>query len=103
MRRSKQWNRVSSVLNFLHLDAQPLQIQVAIIGVFAGVLLIGKTIFSVLFTRRTLFFLSRRGAKLSGTLVSKLFSQSLLTVQSKSMNETMYAVTGGVKNNEGGG
>jgi len=89
-------NRVSSVLNFLHLDAQPLQIQVAIIGVFAGVLLIGKTIFSVLFTRRTLFFLSRRGAKLSGTLVSKLFSQSLLTVQSKSMNEMMYAVTGGV-------
>lgn len=89
-------NRVSSILEFLHLDSQPLQIQVAILGICAAVLLIGKTFFSVVFTRRTLFFLSRRGAKLSGTLVSKLFSQSLLTVQSKSMNEMMYAVTGGV-------
>jgi ABC-type multidrug transport system fused ATPase/permease subunit len=89
-------NRVSGVLEFLHLDSQPLQTQVAILGISAAVLLIGKTIFSVIFTRRTLFFLSRRGAKLSGTLVSKLFSQSLLTVQSKSMNEMMYSVTGGV-------
>jgi len=89
-------NRVSDVLEFLHLAGQPLQIQVAIIGISAAVLLIGKTIFSVIFTRRTLFFLSRRGAKLSGTLVSKLFSQSLLMVQSKSMNEMMYSVTGGV-------
>ena len=89
-------NRVSAVLEFLHLNSQPLQTQVAIIGISAAVLLIGKTVFSVIFTRRTLFFLSRRGAKLSGTLVSKLFSQSLLTVQSKSMNEMMYSVTGGV-------
>lgn len=89
-------NRVSEVLEFLQLDGQSLQIQVAVIGISAAILLIGKTIFSVVFTRRILFFLSRRGAKLSGTLVSKLFSQSLLTVQSKSMNETMYAVTGGV-------
>jgi ABC-type multidrug transport system fused ATPase/permease subunit len=89
-------NRVSEVLEFLQLDDQSLQIQVAVIGISAAILLIGKTIFSVVFTRRILFFLSRRGAKLSGTLVSKLFSQSLLTVQSKSMNETMYAVTGGV-------
>jgi len=92
----KPGNRVSDVLHFLHLDGLPLQIQVAIIGVSAAVLLIAKTIFSVIFTRRTLFFLSRRGAKLSGTLVSRLFSQSLLTVQSKSMNEMMYSVTGGV-------
>jgi ABC-type multidrug transport system fused ATPase/permease subunit len=89
-------NRVSEVLEFLQLDGQSLQIQVAVIGISAAILLIGKTIFSVVFTRRILFFLSRRGARLSGTLVSKLFSQSLLTVQSKSMNETMYAVTGGV-------
>ena len=89
-------NRVSSALEFLHLDGQSLQIQVAILGFSAAFLLIGKTIFSIVFTRRTLFFLSRRGAVLSGTLVSKLFSQSLLTVQSKSMNEMMYSVTGGV-------
>lgn len=47
-------NRVSGVLEFLHLDEQPLQIQVAIIGISAAILLIGKTIFSIIFTRRTL-------------------------------------------------
>ena len=89
-------NRVSAALQFIHLDNQPLQIQAAILGVAAASLLIGKTVFSIVFTRRTLFFLSRRGARLSGVLVSKLFSQSLLTVQAKSMNEMMYAVTSGV-------
>ena len=89
-------NRVNSVLDFLHLGNQSFQIQVAILGFAAASLLIGKTIFSIIFTRRTTFFLSRRGAKLSATLISKLFSQSLLTIQAKSMNEMMYSVTAGV-------
>ena len=89
-------NRVNSVLEFLHLENQPFQIQVAILGFTAASLLIGKTIFSIIFTRRTMFFLSRRGARLSSNLISRLFSQSLLTIQSRSMNELMYSVTGGV-------
>jgi len=89
-------NRVSGILEFLHISELPLQQQAAILGFGAAVLLISKTIFSIVFTRKILFFLSRRGAVVSGTLVSKLFSQSLLTVQSKSMNEMMYAVTSGV-------
>lgn len=89
-------NRVNSVLDFLHLGNQSFQVQVAILGFAAASLLIGKTIFSIIFTRRTTFFLSRRGAKLSATLISKLFSQSLLTIQAKSMNEMMYSVTAGV-------
>ena len=89
-------NRVNSVLDFLHLGNQSFQVQVAILGFAAASLLIGKTIFSIIFTRRTTFFLSRRGAKLSATLISKLFSQSLLTIQAKSMNEMMYSVTSGV-------
>jgi len=89
-------NRVSAALGLIHLENQPLQIQAAILGVAAAGLLISKTVFSIIFTRRVLFFLSRRGAHLSGVLVSKLFSQSLLTVQSKSMNEMMYSVTSGV-------
>lgn len=89
-------NRVSEIVNFLNLENQSLQNQVAILGVAATVLLIGKTLFSIYFTRKILYFLSRRGAAISGILVSKLFSKSLLTVQTKSMNEMMYAVTSGV-------
>jgi len=89
-------NRVNSVLEFLHLGNQPFQYQVAILGFFAAGLLVGKTIFSIIFTRRTMFFLSRRGAQLSANLISKLFAQSLITLQSKSMNEMMYSLTTGV-------
>jgi ABC-type multidrug transport system fused ATPase/permease subunit len=92
----KPGNRVSSVLQFLHIQNYPLQKQAMILGLAAATLLVGKTLFSIYFTRRILFFLSRRGALLSSTLISKLFSQSLLTVQSRSMNEMMYSVTNGV-------
>ena len=89
-------NRVSSALNFLQLDGFSLQWQVGILGICAALILIGKTIFTIFFTRKILFFLSRKGADISGQLVSKLFSQSLLSVQVKSMNEMMYSVTTGV-------
>jgi len=92
----KSGNRVNSVLEFLHLENQSFQVQVAILGLTAASLLIGKTIFSIIFTRRTMFFLSRRGAAISRNLISRLFSQSILTIQSRSMNELMYSVTGGV-------
>ena len=89
-------NRVGALLEFLHLDSFDLQTQTFILGVSAAVLLIGKTVISIIFTRRMLYFLSRRAAVLSANLVSRLLSQSLLTVQSKSLQQMMYSVTGGV-------
>lgn len=92
----KPGNRVSAILNFLNLGGLSLQSQAGILGAVAAALLIGKTIFSIIFMRKTMFFLSRRSAVLSSQLVAKLFAKSLITLQSKSMNEMMYAVTGGV-------
>jgi len=89
-------NRVTSVLELLHLANQPFQTQAAILGTLATALLITRTIFSILFTRRTLFFLSRRGARISTVLISRLLSQPLLQVQAKSPQQTTFAVTTGV-------
>jgi ABC-type multidrug transport system fused ATPase/permease subunit len=89
-------NRVAAGLEFLHINNYSLQTQATILGLVAAGLLICKTCFSIFFTRRILFFLSRKGAELSSNLISKLFSQSLLTVQARSMNEIMYSVTSGV-------
>jgi ABC-type multidrug transport system fused ATPase/permease subunit len=58
--------------------------------------MVGKTIVSILFTRRTIFFLSRRGAILSAVLISKLLGQPLQRVQERSMQQTMYSLTAGV-------
>ena len=89
-------NRVSAALELLHLSGRPFQTQAAILGMLATALLVGRTLFSVFFTRRTLFFLSRRGATISANLVSRLLSQSLLMIQSRTTQESLYAVTYGV-------
>ena len=89
-------NRVNSALEFLNISEFAFQTQVTIIGISAAALLIGRTIFSIFFTRRTLFFLSRRAAKISSDLVSKLLSQSLLKIQSNSNQQTIFSVTHGV-------
>jgi len=89
-------DRVLSVLRILNLDNQNLQTQAAILGLMAAGFLISKTILSIFFARKTVFFLARRSAKLSGDLTAKLLSQSLISVNSKSTQQTLYALTLGV-------
>jgi ABC-type multidrug transport system fused ATPase/permease subunit len=89
-------DRVGIVLNFLGLQNETLQTQVAILGTLAALTLIIKTMLSLFFTRRTLYFLSRRSAHISSILISKLLGQSLLKVQQRSTQQTIYALTNGV-------
>ncbi|MEI7560919.1 MAG: ABC transporter ATP-binding protein [Actinomycetes bacterium] len=91
-------NRVSKVLEFLNIGNLSLQKQALTLGLLASGLLILKTALSIWLTRRTMFFLSRRGAKLTQALINKLLSQSLQEVQKRSMQENVYALTGGVGN-----
>ena len=53
-------DRVLMVLRFLNLENQNLQTQAAILGLMAAAFLISKTILSIFFARRTVFFLSLR-------------------------------------------
>jgi ABC-type multidrug transport system fused ATPase/permease subunit len=89
-------NRVNSALKFLQISEFSFQVQVGIIGLSAALVLIGKTIFSVFITRKTLFFLSKRASQISSDLVYKLLSQPLLTIQSRSNQQIIYSVTNGV-------
>jgi ABC-type multidrug transport system fused ATPase/permease subunit len=89
-------NRVANVLNLLGLGSFGFQSQVAILGLSAAGILIMRTILSIIVTRKIFYFLSRRGALISSNLISRLLSQSLLDVQKRSTQETLYAVTSGV-------
>lgn len=89
-------DRVSMVLQFLHLNDNTLQSQATVIGLLAATLLISKTFFSVIFIRKTIFFLSRKSAAISTNLISRVLAQPLVKVQSRSMQQTLYAVTSGV-------
>lgn len=90
-------DRVSSALRILHISESTFQTQAIILGAGAMMLLVGRTVLSIFFTRRILFFLSRRGAKISSNLISRLLSQPLLVVQARTTQETLYAVTRGVE------
>ena len=89
-------NRVSSALNFLSVENLTLQQQATVIGLLAAGLLIFKTLVSVIFVRRTTFFLSRRGASISSNLISRILAQPLTEIQKKSIQQTQYAITAGV-------
>jgi len=89
--------RVSNALSFLNVSNSSYQTQALILSAGAVILLVGRTILSIFFTRRILFFLSRRGAKISAELIARVLSQSLLALQARTTQETLYAVTRGVQ------
>jgi len=90
-------NRVGLALRVLHISQSSFQTQASILGISAVTLLVGRTVLSIFFTRRILFFLSRRGSKISANLVARLLSQPILVVQERTTQETLYAVTRGVE------
>lgn len=97
MQSKKQGPLVSGVLNFLNIDNFSLQAQALALGSLAGGTLISKTILSIVFTRKTLFFLSRCGAKVSSDMVNRILSQSVIKIQARSSQDILYSVTTGVQ------
>lgn len=93
---SQPGNRVGAALKIFHLQNYSFQEQTAILGIVATLVLIGRTIFSVYFTRKVLFFIGRRSAVISGNLVHRLLQQSSLGINSRTIQETIYSVTTGV-------
>ena len=93
----KPEGRISDVIELLNLNNYGFQTQVAIIGLSAGVLLITRTVMSIIISRKVLFFLSRRGAAISRVLITRLLSQSILFIQEKTIQERVYSVSNGVQ------
>lgn len=78
------------------LNELTFQQRVGILGISAAFLMILRTCLSIIISRRILFFLSRRGAQISSSLISKVLGQSLTLVQKHSTQQVVYAVTSGV-------
>jgi ABC-type multidrug transport system fused ATPase/permease subunit len=89
-------SRVNWVLENLRLDEFTFQQQTAALAIISVGFLILRTILSVIVSRRILFFLSDRGARISSMLVGKLLSNSILVVNKRSIQSTVYSLTEGV-------
>jgi len=89
-------DRVSQVLEFLHLNNFSFQGQAAALGLIATAILVTRTICSIVITRKIFYFLSRRGAAITSEMLTKLLSQSILTIQVRSIQDNLYSITTGV-------
>ncbi len=91
------YSQVDSFLEILGLEDQSRNFQVTVFTLAAVTFLLGRTLLSIAFTRRILIFFSARGASLSSDLVGHLLSRSLLELQSRSSQETLFSLTRGVE------
>jgi ABC-type multidrug transport system fused ATPase/permease subunit len=92
-----QFTQILNSLGLSQLSNLSYTNQIYFVGIIAAILLISRTLLSIFFTKRILLFLSRRGAKVSSTLVTRLLSQPLLLIQTRTTQETLYFVTRGVE------
>lgn len=88
-------NRVQEVLNFFNLDAFTFQQQVGILGLFAVSFLLIRTLVSVVLIKKTLIFLSSRGASLGESLIKRILTQSFVDIQKLGFHIPVFAVTHG--------
>jgi ABC-type multidrug transport system fused ATPase/permease subunit len=91
-------NRVSQILEFTNLNQLSFQYQVAVLGVIAALVLIFKTVVSVFLVRKTLLFVSKRGALISSNLVRNLLSKSVTDLNKHTNQEIIYSTTAGIEN-----
>lgn len=89
-------NRVGAVIEFLQLSKFTFQEQTAILGVIATLILVGRTVFSIFFTRKVLFFIARRSAVTSGIIIRKMLRQNNLLIGNRTVQQSIYALTDGV-------
>ena len=89
-------NRVSGILEVIGVNDSSFQMQVAVLGVTAALILTLKTLFSVYFSRKILYFLSFKSSTLTSRLFSRAIQEPLLSVRSRSSQELLFALTTGV-------
>jgi ATP-binding cassette, subfamily B, bacterial PglK len=87
--------RVGDLLKFLGLDSFSFQSQTVILALVAVSLLVLRTSLSVVITRRTLFFLSRRSAEISSRLITQVMAQPLSTLSKYNSQYIHYTLTTG--------
>jgi ABC-type multidrug transport system fused ATPase/permease subunit len=89
-------DRVTKVLQFLQIEELDFESQIVVIGLIAGILLVTKTVFSLFLFRKVLFFMARRSAALSSSLISKYFTIPVSEINQRSAQTSIYALTSGV-------
>lgn len=88
---------VRVLLSLMRIENKEYELQAIIIAGLATILLTGRTVLSVFFTRRILFYMSRKGAEISAEMTANILSQPLLVIQKWKSQELIFSLTRGVE------
>jgi len=92
----KPGSQVQHILRVLNLETSTFQSQVGILASITAALLIFKTVFSLYFGRRIIFYLSSKGATISAELINQISSLPLSDVRKYSEQSLLFAISSGV-------
>jgi ATP-binding cassette, subfamily B, bacterial PglK len=88
--------RVGELVNLLGMSSWEFQIQALFFALMAIVLLVGRSILSIIYTRRVLFFMSAKSAEVTRDLIRKILQKSDSANEFKSNQEKLFEITNGV-------
>lgn len=89
-------SNTSKILMIFQMENLSFQNQVAVLTCIATLFLIGKTLLSVLLTRRSLYFLSAKSSQVASILIEKILSQSVFYFQRFTTQRLIHSVNVGV-------
>ena len=88
---------LNSALEIVNLSDLQKESLIIFLCVVSTVILIGRTFFSLFFTRKILFFFGKRGAEITKDLFSRMMKLSLNFLISRNAQELVFGVTRGVE------
>ena len=88
---------VGRVLDGLSLSTLSFQSQTAILAALALLIFITKTLLSMFFIRKTLFFLGRCAAEIASDLFGRVLARPLTDLSKYSSQQYVYSLTSGVE------
>lgn len=89
-------DRTSLILRIAHLENFNLRAQLLVIGSIAVGTFLFKTIVNLYYSRKILFFLNRRCAKISSNLFKQIMEQPIEIVNARPVQETIWILNSGV-------
>jgi len=84
-------------LDFVGLSKLSRGDQILILGFLVVLLLVGRTLISVLLTRKILFYFSRMSAKISSEVISQVLAEPISKLKIRTTQEILFSVTRGVE------
>ena len=89
-------DRTQAVLDFMQLSNFDFRSQIFVLGLVAILFFIGRTVFSIYFSKKLLKFLANRSSEVSRGLILRVFRLEMDLIQTLSSQDLSYRLTSGV-------